>query len=215
MGGRMSFIVREDTGKVHNFYAWTGIENDFLHTFEFNDGNRSKVVKKFIKKMKEYSEGENFYLNGIFPTGYGIVVVDFQKNKIHSFQNYNNPASLNLLDFSPSRKYHDREIPFDYFDFYDEQDKFIGSIKDVLGQDLDEEKLGQIAFNKLCNDPDIEYKNQTYDSRFIYLKPKGLKSFEVIHYNDNSEKENLIQNLKSDGFNITEEDEYEWKNFND
>lgn len=217
MGGRMSLTIRESDGKVHNFYAWTGIENEILHKQEFYDGKYKEAIKNLSKNIKEYSDGENFKNNGVFPTGYGIIVIDLKNKKIHSHQGYNNPGALNIIDFRSPQMYDRQKIPFEHLDFYDENDKFIGSVKDVLGKDLDKDKFIQIAFNKMVGDPDLNYQDKAYDIRFIFLKPRAMKDFEVLHYNFDQGNSllSLMETLKEEGFNITKEDKEKWEKFQD
>ncbi len=236
MGGTVAETIRKEDGTLIKMARKTGAYNWMFFTREFADKNFDLAIENHVKaflEMKEDFETGTPYKFNMSPVygwcnetalvDYGLVVIDFQKKKIHSLQGYDSPGQYHAISLGSSLKLdNDEEKNLDYLISNNllqvfKDDKNIGDLEEVFGKDVNIEKMRKLirdsytpgikwALGKIFNKSQI---NDFFDIKFV---PKVLLDFDIVKYEENDPLEmiRMVQNLVNDGFSFNEKEKKMW-----
>lgn len=227
MGGKITMVIRRENGQTYQFKTLTGIEDHLFQSTEFNSGNFDLAITNFVNFL-ENDEHHTTRVYSLYPTHYGILVIDFQDKSIHSLQSYNDPGDILLGRFSPSFYLSPKEMlkfnilmKNNFLDvFY--QGKNLGSIHDVFDSSVNTQTLSKLMVDIFKNSQITLNGIEISNAFLIALKPKGMRYFKTHYYEveiaDDSEpniqdKQQLQTNLINSGFHISSQDKKEWSLF--
>lgn len=229
MGGTVAETIRRKDGTMHKMARRTGAYNFMFFSADWAKGNIEKAIDEHVKVFTEMKEdfeanqySENYALNmspvygwcnETMPVDYGLVVIDFQTNKIHSCQGYDAPGRYLLGFYSPDDK-----------EFY----QVIFDKNNIIFQNYRGEEVGNIdsLFWAGAKFDDIEPLFQ-WDSitkpdgsvlSFDYLRSNQANQiaykdfpFEILHYEESPEGYlSMLAALIDDGFTFNEEEVKGW-----
>jgi hypothetical protein len=113
MGGSVGFTLREEGGKEHRMCRWTNampwavnhigiVHKDPIHVRDVL-GNWYDMVEDYAAGRHDKSPMAECYVPyaGLQPVGYGLIVVDMQKNVILNMQGYTHiggMAAIHLIN---------------------------------------------------------------------------------------------------------------------
>jgi hypothetical protein len=229
MGGTVAETIRRENGEIIKMARRTGAYNWMIFSKEFNVGEIDKAIdehlKMFMEMKEDYEHGEPYkhpmspvygWCNHLAPVDYGLVVLDFQKKKIHSMQGYDSPGKLSLI----SMPHNDKET-MEIYDFLMQNNLLdvckydftrLGDVHSIFGS----KEPFKIALKELNNSyldgiKSIfgQYNTSHIDMVFV---PKILKNFELHSYEESPEGlVKMLSALKNDGFTFNEEEIKMWK----
>jgi hypothetical protein len=221
MGGSVAETIRKKDGTLIKMARKTGIYNTMFFSKEFNSNDEDLAInnhcKAFFEMKEDYENGTNKFLmssvyghySSLAPTDYGLVVIDFERKKIHSMQGYDTPGYEHAVRFSEIYV-NDKGTEQDYnflvennlLNFYSFRNgELLGDVEKLFGSKITLKKL-----RKELN------KNYSRDINMAKMKPKKLEEFEIIVYNETPEGTiDFFKNLVNDGFVFTDEDLNNWK----
>lgn len=236
MGGSVAETIRKEDGTLIKMARKTGAYNWMFFTKEFADKNFDLAIENHVKaflEMKEDFETGSPYKFNMSPVygwcnetalvDYGLVVIDFQKKKIHSLQGYDSPGHYHAISLSSSFKYdNDEEKNLDYLISNNllqvfKDDENIGDLEEIFGKDINLEKMRKLIKDSYT--PGIKWalgkifdKSSINDFFDIYFIPKVLLNFDIIKYEENDPLEmiRMVQNLVDDGFSFNEKEKKMW-----
>ncbi len=236
MGGTVAETIRKKDGRVIKMARKTGAYNWMFFSNDFLTGNIDKAIDEHILAFQQMQE--DFYsgkpykypmtavyggFNEIAPHSYGLVVIDFQKNKIHSMQGYDRPFTMNLL-YSTYISDDEKKNIFnayknDLLDVYCEN-KFLMPFKDFLNQFsfTDSKGINKFfeQFSQLSNQREKIQKLSGQEDAYpwdIQIRPNIL-TMEVIRYEENIEGgTHMFEALLKDGFEFSSDEIQTWKDF--
>lgn len=233
MGGTVGETIRRENGEVIKMARKTGAYDWMFFSKEFCEKKFDiaidKHIKTFVEMREDYLKGEPYKYNMtpvygwcevLCPIDYGLVVIDFQKKKIHSMQGYSNPGHHYISMLSNNVILNkDTEFDFDYLiknnlllikdDGNEDKDK-LQDIKEFFGEDFSLKKL-RIKLDNIFTriNSVFNYKNSLNNLLFF---PKVLNEFEFIMYEETPEGTiSFLKNLIEDGFSFTKNDFDGWK----
>lgn len=237
MGGDIRVIIREKSGNIIKMNRWTNSFPDFINSPKFISKDISHYdayMKSFYEMKKDWEanheSGEfkypmtDFYFpdDGLLaPSGYGILLIDYMKEKVMSVQGY---ASLGRFDELILHTLFDKKICDDYI--------MMGLIPKEQYEGLvvlfNDGKLNQIS----TYNPDtksIEFNDVTKEELEVFVrdnlkikKPKhfeciiNMDPWEIVRFEETdkglAEAKEFMENL---GFEFTDADNKRWNSFYD
>lgn len=231
MGGTVAETIRRENGEVIKMARKTGAYNWMFFTKEFCEKKFDVAIddhiKSFIEMREDYLSGEPYKYNmtpvygwcdETFPVDYGLVVIDFQKKKIHSMQGYDRPGYYYASMLSSLV---DKEVKsnFDYLlknnllltiNYRNEDKNDTKDIKELFGDNF--------SFKKLITEIDSFFSKSSKIFNFKYglidlvFSPKVLSEFEFIKYEETPEGTLLfLKALINDEFSLTPNDFEGWR----
>lgn len=230
MGGRIKMAIVKPDGSLKVGITYTGCENNLLFYNAFCQGEYEKAIKKISKVMKKYEKDyvieDKETCQSISPYSYGLHVIDFKNNVVHSMSNYNYPFELEIGLYLNGLN---QQTPNDFF--YDEfvdgtadnllsiVDKNNGkkfTVKDFFGT-TKTSKIKNILTNKEdwgnCKGglSDYPYHRSVWDLNLV-LTPT-LNPFTVKRYNPEKDLLDFYINLEQSGIKFSLEDNKKWLEF--
>jgi hypothetical protein len=229
MGGTVAETIRRENGQVIKMARRTGAYNWMIFSKEFNTGEINKAIDEhlqmFLEMKEDYESGEPYkhpmspvygWCNHMAPIDYGLVVLDFQKKKIHSMQGYDGPGKLSIISIA-----HNNKETMEKYDFLMKNNLLevckydltpLGDIHSIFGS---EDPL-KVALKELNNSYLDSFKsifNKYNTSRLdMVLVPKVLKDFESYSYEESPDGLiKMLSALKNDGFVFNDEEIKMWK----
>lgn len=227
MGGTVAQTIRMPSGELIKMARKTGAYNHLFFSKEFNEGNLSQAIEDYVKiwaQMREdFLSGPpyKYPMSGVYgrhvytsPEDYGLVVIDFEKNKIHSLQGYDTPGTLSCSSISSFTVRDPQErLTLDFLisnnllnvvEVKEQKINVLGSIRDIFGDNVDLQKLEKINTLKFQRNLSASFFNQR-------LMPKKLESFEYKIYDEEPRGViELAKNLVSDKFVFSKEEQNLW-----
>lgn len=247
MGGTIRVILREENGTIHKMFRWTNsfpwfvnhmglVNKDPKHLKAYMRAYVEMKIDYLKNKDKPDVEGEekfeNFMTSAYFPeadwiapAGYGLLVIDYMKDKILSCQGYSHVGNVDMgklrmaLDDSEENRFirsgmiQDDEIE-SYKTMLEE-----GRIAEHVMWDLKEE--GFVSHNRTKEEilgfTSINfYEDKSEEARELKWShfKLDLNPWEVFNYDESVEgyaefKEKMVEL----GFEFTEEDEKLWNEY--
>ena len=191
MGGTISVTIIEQNGDMHKMQRWTNNVPAFIKNVKFITKD-SDYVKAYLDRWLplksdwekngpdgpfEYEGTTDFFPStGMTPDEYGILVIDFQKDKIYAIQDY-----VELKFIRKNKKENDAywQDENDFFDFCEEHQLLSnyrsGAVKTVTYADVHLSPFELIEYDKsaanltkMMNLLDAEY-GLTVDEKNIWL----------------------------------------------
>lgn len=230
MGGSVTMIIRESEDKVHKMVRWTNSFPHFIKHPKFLSKDKTHLNEYLVhwnEMSEDYEENKktgNFKYNmtdvyipdsgHIAPVEYGIVFIDFVKNKIISCQGY---SSINKIPMSSVLTAYRQRSQKDW------EDTLFG-IRDLYDANLlslktyDESKslssLNKALSNKKLSFLDkIEIVKKDMDTALGCYFEMDLSPFEVIdNYDDLKGFKKTYKEIK-ELITLTKEDEKRWKKY--
>lgn len=221
MGGKLNLVIRRKNGKVHKFQTWTGIESNLFHSQQFNEGNDEEALDAFTNFLKKVSvvKNENEEYDGLSPYWYGLIVLDFQENVIHSMQSYSEPGFILLGEFSPYflskqdvRDNISKLMALNYFDVY-YQNENIGSIQKIFGKNINFSSMGEFNQKSLMNHK-FMINQIEINPDLLNFAPIRFRTMKTIHYEiDKIGKDKFQKALINSQFEFTKADNKAWQEY--
>lgn len=87
MGGSIAVVCRRTDGSVHSLLRWTNPLPGFIHDIRFLNKDED-FMQAYIDQPPAWHEDEPDFSWPILPAEYGIVLLDWQNNKIISANHY-------------------------------------------------------------------------------------------------------------------------------
>lgn len=112
MGGTIGFTIREKSGKEHRMFRWTNAFPNFFNDIKFieqDEQHLKKYLRVWYDMVKAYESGDTSELPmadvyvpgaGLYPSEYGLIVVDYASNTVLSLQEYSAIGEMNTFHFS-------------------------------------------------------------------------------------------------------------------
>lgn len=97
MGGTIQFVFRGTDGSISKRVVWTNSLPNYLYDTRIYNKDRS-VIDEILEEPTIYDIPETE--NRIAPHEYGILIVDWLKNKIYSCNSYFTPDYINSIYFT-------------------------------------------------------------------------------------------------------------------
>ena len=236
MGGAVRVVIRKEDSEVLSFVSWTNSIAHVLKSPEFLSGDLSGIVEHmdyYAKLQEDYKknkdsgnfEERNTFIYGkykfdeIFPVEYGIIVVDFKDKKIYSCQDYTNleshyAAFMRSNDGEPSFLHHSEKEVKELIHMADLN--LFHSASVYFDDDWHEiefsPELDYISIIKTVNKA-LDGKDCGYNidrNNLISFNLNIKSSFKVEKYTNTNQ---LLNDIQSAGFVISEKDLMEWESF--
>jgi hypothetical protein len=234
MGGTVAETIRKENGELIKMARKTGAYNWMFFSKDFNNGQVEKAisdhVEKFFEMKRDFESGEPYefpmspvygWCNETAPVDYGLVVIDFQKKKIHSMQGYDMPgrtSSISLSKFVLSDKDTEENYKFltnnNLLEVHDHRGNYLGDIHTVFGSDNTFDNIQSVIEGSYSPIQKIKslFSDKSIKPTYLDLTLKSLKDFEIISYEENPDGlVEFITNLKADGFTFDKEEVTLWK----
>lgn len=231
MGGTVAETIRKENGEIIKMARKTGAYNWMIFTKDFCtddfDTAIEKHVKVFFDMREDFKSGKPYKfpmspvygpLEELNPIAYGLVVIDFQKKKIHSMQGYDRPGGYNFSGLSHIGKENKDDLNYiisnNLLNVVNHKGKNLGDIETIFGKGANLERLQkeiQNSFNPVNVIFSKLFKND-FDYFDLLLVPKNLINFEVIVYEESQEGIiKYLSNLAEDGFTFNSKEIENWK----
>lgn len=212
MGGNVKVTIIKPDGSIINGLTYTGALNNCFFSQDFCNGNIDKALYDFEEEL-------DIKNNIVSPYGYGLILVDFPRQMIHSMQNYDHPYSTGLASY-------DREIKNIYIgerDFKnltehnlikirDESNELSFSLQDFFNT-LDIKEIHHILRDKnvqnTCGGKAENYLSITDED--LYVQP-SIIDFHIKRYDD-SEITSFLEYLIGNKFIFNEEEQKNWLSY--
>ncbi len=245
MGGTVAETIRLKNGDVIKMARKTGAYNWMFFSEDFITGKIDKAIEEHVKIFNEMREdflsGKPYKLpmSGVYgwcqetaPVDYGLVVIDFKNEKIHSFQGYDTPYSSLMTALRYSSEEEKKAIYKGFLHnslnvFYDDQ--LIGDINSFVEklfdnqsilkkitkskEKLDENDVMELFSRENIRDLEFLKNKKDFDIYDLRLRPKSV-NFQIIKYEEGFfGGMEMLKNLLSEGFIFNEEEKKQWKYF--
>lgn len=228
MGGSIGVTIREENGIIHKMCRWTNSLPDFFKSIQFIEKDvdyLQKYLSTWYEMVKEYKD----HIDGVkplpkitmvdvyapypffAPMEYGLVVIDYQNNKVYSAQGYSSFVSKinNAMIIQDLKHKEDKQ-------FWKElcEKKLLIFEKYYKANNNDENYEGeivnqQISFEELA---DLLNKNRT-EKNYLQFKI-NVEPWEFIRFEETLKGfTEFKEKLLSEGFDFSDEDEKNWSDY--
>lgn len=239
MGGHIRQVIREENGNVISRIAYTGEIDCMINSPEFARGEFGRALANFMEN--ESSEDRGAHDTHLVPHGYGIVVLDLLKKKVHSMSGYNLTGHelYHTYHFMKSERvlstfgepnlqlaYHgENELIYQDIDvFYGtrnpllicEINKYFDSLTtdgSIVDINIDIAAILGISPEDVSKlGLSIYFKEHQSFPRFMYFTTLNSQGFEIFEY-DKLDSSKLLSQLLADGFSVSVPDLEDWDHF--
>ncbi len=242
MGGSIAITVREESGEEHRMCRWTNVLPQFIKNIRMLNKD-SDHLKKYLKTWQDMREdfnrnkkNKNFEQNMtpvyapypfLAPHGYGLVIVDMQKNYILDYQGYSSLNTINSIAISNemncvSQGVHIINIGRDQPKILKKKAFYLSddSSNAVLFRELFEAEKITKAKNEQ-KEKTISLKGKSIedvikvienDKEWQIYFPIDLSPYKVIKYYEHDPKEamKMRSKIQEIGFKLSNKEEYIW-----
>ncbi len=182
MGGCVSVTIRTINGKEHRMCRWTNSLPNFVNNINLinkDEGHLQKYIKVWEDMSNSYNSGDtinmpmsNIYVPnaGLYPTGYGLVLIDYQTNTILTSQSYSSLGTIGSSEAGLAKmgRYQDKEK------IQSEEERIsdlFKRAKEVILRDLSERNIEDITLEEFSK----------YGSEYMYalldMSPWTIKDY--------------------------------------
>ncbi len=222
MGGTIGITIRTMDRKEHRMLRWTNPMPSFFHDIKFIDGDEGHVneyLKMWYEMVDAYNNGKldempmaDVYVPGagLYPSEYGLVLVDYPSRTIISSQGYTNVNGIHVAGVSNAamtKKFN----PDKFCENYERYKALFDQKKVVLPRTNKTYKHLQIegiTFEDFIAED--ENGNDVYYDAFLDMRPWKVHLYEPYVEKDVLKMKKHVQKL---GFTLTESEEKEWRDF--
>jgi hypothetical protein len=252
MGGNVAITVKEENGNLWKMDRWTNIVPYFFSDVNLYNGNFSHWLKDFTKQwlvMKEdYEKNKDtgqfqenmtsvyFPFDTTSPSEYGLIVVDAQKKKIYSAQDYTSVGCINLhhlkekdaqenfqelvnegfikyvsymKEVGPRQFQEQRELIPDINIFVSD----IQAIMDTNYAFFEKESPKSLEFQQTLCEPLKSIENLSIFNCFVDISSDWEFFSTDAQYSRQTNCLSLFEQLMKDDWQFSQEDYHEWQNY--
>lgn len=228
MGGSIGVTIREENGTIHKMCRWTNPLPDFFRSVKFIE-KYADYLKEYLNTWYEMVKEYKDHIDGVkllpkitmvdvyapypffAPMGYGLVVIDYQKNKVYSAQGYSSFVS-NINDAMIIQDLRNEEDAQFWKELCDK--KLLIFEKYYKANNNDENYEGEIVNQQISFEELVALLNKNRTERNYLQFRINVEPWEFIRFEETLKGfTEFKEKLLSEGFEFSDEDEKSWSDY--